>query len=458
MPEPIRHSSANAPAANWRARPNINPSRRRHRMADAIIPTDLVAPLFNPATFTDRARIESILQRLRSEYPLAKAEVPGYDPHWIVSKYKDVREVSRLDNIFHSGDRSKTIVSKVAEQMMRDYSGGQPHIFRTLVHMDKPDHTAYRDLAKDLFMPQSIATMENSVREIARRYIDKMKAEGPELDFAADIAMLYPLEVICNLIGLPKEDHPKMLRLTQWFLSYADPDLCRPGSNISDPEQQIKTWQIVYDEFKEYYGNVIQDRQATPRKDVATLVANGKIDGRPMDERSMISYFVILSTAGHDTTAATTANAMWTLAQRPELLAQLQADPGLIAGFVEEAIRWTTPAVAFTRSAAEDYELSGQSVKKGDLLYISYLSANRDEEEFGDPFEFRADRKPNRHIGFSYGSHICLGQHLARMEMRVFWEELIPKLKFVEMAGEGKWQQSEFVCGPKYVPIRFSFE
>lgn len=424
-------------------------------MSDSRIPTELIAPIFNPASFANRAAVESLLTRLRRDYPLSKAEVPGYDPHWIVTRYKDVREVSRLDDIFHSGDRSKTVISQVAEQMMRDYSGGQPHIFRTLVHMDKPDHTAYRDVTKDLFMPQNVATLEAGVRETARRYVDQMAAHGTELDFASDIAMQYTLEVICTLIGLPREDHAMMLRLTQWFLSYADPDLCRPGSDISSPEQQIKTWQIVYDEFKEYYDKVIKDRQACPRHDIASVIANGKINSCPMDERSMISYFVIASTAGHDTTAATTASAMWTLAQRPELLAQLKNDPAMIPGFIEESIRWTTPAVAFTRSATQDYELSGRQIKKGDLLYVSYLSANRDEEVFEAPFEFQADRKPNRHIGFSYGSHICIGQHLARLEMRVFWEELIPRLKSVEMAGEGQWQESEFVCGPKFVPIRY---
>lgn len=425
-------------------------------MSNLRIPTELIAPIFNPASFADRAGVENLLTRLRREYPLSIAEVPGYDPHWIVTRYKDVREVSRLDDIFHSGDRSKTVISQVAEQMMRDYSGGQPHIFRTLVHMDKPDHTAYRDVTKDVFMPQNVATMEATVRETARRYVDKMAARGPELDFASDIAMEYTLEVICTQIGLPREDHAMMLRLTQWFLSYADPDLCRPGSDIANPEQQIKTWQIVYDEFKDYYDAVIKDRRACPRHDIASIIANGKINGCPMDERSMISYFVIASTAGHDTTAATTACAMWTLAKRPELLAQLKKDPALIGGFVEESIRWTTPAVAFTRSATQDYELSGRQIKKGDLLYVSYLSANRDEEVFDAPFEFQADRKPNRHIGFSYGSHICIGQHLARLEMRVFWEELIPRLEAVEMAGEGKWQESEFVCGPKFVPIRYT--
>lgn len=423
-------------------------------MSNLKIPTELVAPIWNPSAYKNREAIEDIFTILRRDYPLSIAEVPGYDPHWIVTKYKDVREVSRLDDIFHSGDVSKTPVPKVAEQMMKDYSGGCPHIFRTLVHMDKPDHTEYRNVLKDIFMPQSIAGYEDSIRTTVRRYIDDM-ATKTEIDFASDVASLYPLEVIGDLIGLPKQDHATMLRWTQWFLSYADPDLCRPGSKLDDPEHQIKTWQIVYDEIKAYFEAVIKDRQANPRNDVASLISNGKIYGGPMDERAMVSYFTIASTAGHDTTAATMGNTMWILARNPELLARMKREPALIPGFVEEAIRISTPPMSFIRSATQDYELSGRQIKKGDRLYVSYLSANKDEEVFDEPFTFKPDRSPNRHIGFSYGGHICLGQHLARLEMRLLWEELIPRLESLEMASEGKWQESEFVCGPKFVPIRY---
>lgn len=424
-------------------------------MNTPTIPPELFAPVWNPAAYGNREAIEEIFTVLRRDYPLSRVETPGYEPHWVVCKYKDVREVSRLDEIFHSGDVSKTPASKIAEQMMKDYSGGCPHIFRTLVHMDKPDHTEYRNVLKDVFMPQNIATLEEKIRATARSYVDKMARTG-ECDFAGEVAMLYPLEVICDLIGLPKKDHATMLRLTQWFLSYADPDLCRPGSDLSDPQSQIRNWQIVYDEIKSYYDPVIADRQANPRQDIASLIANGRIFGKPMDERGMISYFVIASTAGHDTTAATIGNAMWILARDPALFARMKRERGLIPGFVEEAIRISTPPMTFIRSATQDYELSGRQIKKGDRLYVSYLSANKDEEVFEDPFTFKPDRSPNRHIGFSYGSHICLGQHLARLEMRVLWEELFARLEAVEMAGEGKWQQSEFVCGPKDVPIRYS--
>ncbi len=422
------------------------------------IPAELFAPVWNPKSYVNRDAMEQVLATLRRDYPLSQVEVPGYEPHWVVTKYKDVREVSRLDDVFHSGDVSKSPVSKFAEQMMRQYSGGNPWVFRTLVHMDEPDHTAYRNVLKDLFMPQSISSLEGMVREIVRRYVDKMAASGPTMDFANDFAAPYPLEVICTLLGLPKEDHEDMLRLTQWFLSYADPDLCRPGSQLDNPEHQVKTWQIVYDKIKSYYDPIIEARRAQPTNDVASLIANGKVNGRLMDERELVSYYTIASTAGHDTTAASMGTTLWTLAKRPDLLAQLKADPKLIPAFIEEAFRWATPAMCFIRSATQDYELSGRQIKKGDRLYVSYLSANKDEDVFDDPFEFRLDRTPNRHIAFSYGGHICLGQHLARLEMRVLFEELIPRLESLEMAGEGKWQESEFVCGPKSIPIRYTMK
>jgi cytochrome P450 len=424
-------------------------------MSEQLIPPELVAPVFNPATFGQRGAAHEIFRHLRKEYPLSKVEVPGFDPHWIVTKYDDIREITRQDSIFHSADRSKTLASQYAEQLMREYTGGLPHIFRTLVHMDPPEHTEYRKVTQLQFMPQSIQKLEGSVRETAKRYVDRLATLAPECDFATELAFLYPLEVVMKLIGVPEQDHAKMLRLTQWLFTYADPDLKRPGAELTDPGEIIKTWDIVYKEFKEYYDKVISDRRECPRDDLASIIANGKVNGCPMEERAMISYLVIASSAGHDTTSATTATSMWVLAERPELLAQLKAKPNLIEGFVEESIRWASPVQQFVRSATVDYELRGRRIKKGDLLYLSYISGNRDEDIFEDPYTFNPERYPNRHIGFGYGQHICIGQHLARLEMRLFWEELIPRLESVEMAEGGKMAESEFVCGPKYVPIRF---
>ena len=424
-------------------------------MDNLKIPVELVAPVFNPATFGQRGTVHEIFTRLRRDYPLSIAEVPGYDPHWIVTKYADLREITRRDDIFHGGERSKTLISQAGEALVKKYTGGQSNIWRSLVQLDPPEHGAYRAVLAPSFMPDKISQMKDSVRAIAKTYVDRMAAMAPTCEFAHDIAFMYPLKVVLDLIGVPEEDHPRMLRLTQWLFSYADPDLKRPGSDLSNPDEITKTWNIVFNEFKDYYSPIIADRRASPRADIASLIANGKVFGNEMEERAMISYFAIASTAGHDTTSATTATGMWVLAEQPELLARLKADPALITGFVEETIRWASPVQQFVRSATEDYEIRGRTIRKGDLVYLSYASANRDEEQFEQPFVFDPTRSPNRHIGFGYGAHICLGQHLARLEMKALWEELIPRLDFVEMAGEGRLTESEVVSGPKAVPIRF---
>ncbi len=424
-------------------------------MDNLKIPVELVAPVFNPVTFGQRGAVHALFTRLRRDYPLSIAQVPGYDPHWIVTKYADLREIARRDDIFHSGDRSKTLISQAGEALVKKYTGGQSNIWRSLVQLDPPEHGAYRAVLAPSFMPDKISQMKDAVRAIAKTYVDRMAAMAPTCEFAHDIAFMYPLKVVLDLIGVPEADHPRMLRLTQWLFSYADPDLKRPGSDLGNPDEITKTWNIVFNEFRNYYTPIIADRRATPRADIASLIANGKVFGNEMEERAMISYFAIASTAGHDTTSATTAIGMWVLAEQPELLIRLKADPALIAGFVEETIRWASPVQQFVRSATEDYAIRGRTIRKGDLVYLSYVSANRDEEQFENPFAFDPTRSPNRHIGFGYGAHICLGQHLARVEMKALWEELIPRLDFVEMAGEGRLTESEFVSGPKAVPIRF---
>lgn len=423
-----------------------------------LIPPELVAPAFNPASFADREQVNALFARLRKDYPLSQVDVPGYDRHWIVTKYADLREIARQDEIFHGGDRSKTLISQAGEELVKQYTGGQSNIFRSLVQLDPPEHGKYRAVGAGAFSLDGIKAALPMVEETARLYADKFVSLAPECDFAHEIAFLYPLKVVLDLIGVPEKDHRKMLELTQWLFTYADPDLKRPGSDLTDPQEITRTWGIVFEEFEKYYTPIIADRQKCPRADLASVIANGKIDGGPMEHRALISYFVIASTAGHDTTAATTGTGMAQLAQRPDILADLKANPDMIPGFVEETIRWATPVQQFVRSATRDYEIKGKTIKKGDLIYLSYLSANRDEEAFADPFTFDHKRTPNRHVGFGFGGHTCLGIHLARMEMIALWQAIIPRLKSVELTGPVRMAESEFVCGPKSVPIRFEVE
>jgi hypothetical protein len=213
--------------------------------------------------------------------------------------------------------------------------------------------------------------------------------------------------------------------------------------------------QAVLMDFYNYFLKITNDRRAHPKDDLATVIANSKVNGEIISEFEALSYYVIVATAGHDTTSSSTAGAMWALANDPAELAKVKADPSLIPGLIDEAVRWTTPVKHFMRSATEDTELRGRRIAKGDWLMLCYASGNRDEDVFEKPYEFRADRSGSKHVSFGYGAHVCIGQHLAKMEMRILFEELLPHLKSVSLNGEPKNSEAVFVSGPKKLPIRF---
>jgi cytochrome P450 len=273
--------------------------------------------------------------------------------------------------------------------------------------------------------------------------------------FAREIAFLYLLRVIMTLLGVPREDEPVMLRLTQELFSNSDPEFNRTRKPVT-AQEALEGLKIVIAEFEDNFADATRKFRAHPIDHLNRLIANATIRGEYLTHRQIMGYYIITATAGHDTTSHTTSGAMWALAERPEMFAALKAKPELIGVFVEESIRWLTPVNHFMRSATRDIELGGQSIAKDDWLMLSFQSANRDETAFDAPFEFRLDRAPNPQIAFGYGPHVCLGQHLARMEMRLLWEELLPRLKSVELNGTPTRTISNFASGPKHVPIRFT--
>ena len=208
-------------------------------------------------------------------------------------------------------------------------------------------------------------------------------------------------------------------------------------------------------DFYAYFAKLSADRRANPTDDLATVIATSEIDGQPISELEAMSYYMIVATAGHDTTSSSTAGAIWGLAEHPDQLAKVKADPSLIPGLVDESIRWVTPVKTFMRTATEATEFAGRSLAKDDWMMLCYASGNRDEAVFDDPAAFQIERKPNKHLAFGYGAHLCLGQHLAKMEMRILWEEMLPRIKSLELNGQPKNSQATFVSGPKTLPIRF---
>jgi cytochrome P450 len=391
---------------------------------------------------------------LRANNPLGKAELEGINPFWIVTKHADILEISRQNGLFHSGDLATTFTSIEGDETVRKMTGGSPHLLRTLVQMDAPDHPKYRVLTQSWFLPQNIRRLEARIREIARAQIDHMASLGGECDFVRDVALTYPLRVIMEILGVPEADMPRMLRLTQELFGAADPDLNRSGGEAMQGGG-LEDLQATIADFFMYFKSITDARKAHPTEDLATAIATGQIDGAPINDFEAMSYYVIVATAGHDTTSSSTAGAVWGMCQFPDAFTKVQADPALIPGLVDEAVRWITPVKHFMRSATDDTRLRDRDIANGDWLMLCYPSGNRDEEVFEEPDVFRPERAPNRQLSFGYGAHLCLGQHLARMEMRILFEELMPRLKSLEFNGEPTRAEAAFVGGPKQLPIRY---
>jgi cytochrome P450 len=397
----------------------------------------------DPSAYAHEERFHQATTLLRRESPVHWVEQPGYRPFWALTRHADVMEVERDNHRFLSAPRP-LLATEVAEQLAIE----KGEVLRTLIHMDEPDHKAYRAVAATWFQPNSLRRLEERMQELAVRFVDHMAELGTECDFARDVAVHYPLYVILSLLGLPESDFERMLMLTQQLFGGDDPELRRS----TDLEEQF----TVLLDFFNYFTELTAARRANPTEDLASALANARIDGEYLPDMDLASYYVIIATAGHDTTSSTIAGGLHALLRHPDELARLQGDPTLLTTAVEEMIRWVTPVKEFMRTASEDTVVGGTPIAAGQSLYLAYLSANRDEAVFDDPFRFDAGRQPNKHLAFGFGPHFCLGAQLARLETRALFAELLPRLEHIELAGPPASSATVFVGGLKTLPIRYA--
>jgi cytochrome P450 len=257
----------------------------------------------------------------------------------------------------------------------------------------------------------------------------------------------YPLQVILSLLGLPESDFPRLLRLTQELFGGDDEEFQRGTT----PEELLATLL----DFFGYFQGITNSRRETPTEDLASAIANARVDGEYLSDIDVASYYVIVATAGHDTTSSTISGGLHALIEHPGELARLRDDPALLPTAVDEMIRWVTPVKEFMRTAAADTEVGGVPVKEGQAVLLSYPSGNRDEDVFADPFRFDVGREPNKHLAFGFGVHYCLGAALARMETRALFAELLPRLESIELAGPAEYTATTFVGGPKHLPVAY---
>ena len=406
--------------------------------------TTLADMIAAPETYSDERRYHEMLAELRHDQPVFWAEPAGYRPFWAITRYADILEIEKQADVFVSEPRT-ALRSHDQEEAIKAVTGSYQAV-HALIQMDGSEHRQYRALTQSWFGTKHIRSLEASMTDLAAEFCDRMERMGGRCDFASDIAAWYPLRAVMKILGVPEEDEALMLRLTQQHFGNTDPTVKRDlGGNAGSAVGQLFA----------YFDAITEQRRHDRRNDIISLLIDAEVDGQPISASNRNAYYFMVAVAGHDTTSSSIAGLLHALLDHPDQMARLRADRSLLDTAVDEGIRWTSPVRHFFRTAGRDYELRGQRIREGDSIMLCYPSANRDEAVFADPYVFRIDRKPNPHLAFGYGPHLCLGQHLAKLEMRAFFSRFLDRIEDVELDGTPEWLHANFVGGLKSLPIRY---
>jgi cytochrome P450 len=405
-----------------------------------IDPLDLV----DPARYQRDGCPHQIWTRLRAEAPVAYFEPPGYPPFWAITKHADLIEVATQPLIFSSakGITLDTNAEAVTEAMAR---------FEMIVFLDPPRHGPMRQLANREFLRSRVRARFDDVGHIATDIVNDGSTGGDvgECDFVSTFAGRLPLEVIAWVLGVPSSDWQRLLRDTDTVIGKEDPEFRLPGET---PEQAGMRAQI---DMHQYFTQMVEDRRRDPQHDLVTLLTQSTVGGVPLTSEQLLGYCELLVEAGNETTRDAIAGAMHAFCEHPDQWDKLRDHPELLSDAVEEILRWVTPINYFVRTATEDYELRDQTIRAGDKVVLFWASGNRDEDVFEDPFEFRIDRRPNQHLVFGFGPHLCMGAHLARAELEHMFSLLVARMTWFEQSGPMERLNSAINGAIKHLPIRY---
>ncbi|WP_343598771.1 cytochrome P450 [Mycobacterium sp.] len=360
---------------------------------------------------------------------------PGF---WAVLRHADVVRVARHPEIFSSGAGGVVVENMSPAVLARTRN--------MLLGMDPPRHTVHRGPLSLHFRPRVIARLQARVRDICRAIMAEIRDRG-EVEFVREVAARLPTQVIGEYFGLPQQDWAYLQRLAERNTSSQDPDLGAPGAAEATGGTEMASYAVEF---------AADRRRRAPTDDLASAILHMDFGGKTMSDNEFGGFFVQLVTAGYDTTKGLLSSGLLTLLRHPDQLAQLRADPSLLPGAVEEIARYDNPLHYFRRTALVDTDIAGTRIAAGDKVAMYYTSANRDEAVFGDPQAFAIHRRPNPHLSFGFGSHFCLGVHLARLEARVFFEELLAAFPTIEPAGEPVRVRSNLNNTLKRLPVRLT--
>jgi len=400
--------------------------------------------LIHPDYYGEHGPPYAIWDRLRAESPVHWCEVDDVEPFWAITRQEDIKYISKTPELFLS---EPGITLMPTDRVINEDEG--LGAMRVVINTDPPVHRDLRKVVSPSLTPRSLKAMQSIIDNSAKQLVDALAAEGGEgeTDLAMGVAVSHPLRVLAKAIGVPEEKEAQILNLSNRLFAPDDADL---GSGTSQ-EDFAKLGQ----EFLELFLPIIEDRRKNPTDDLASVIANGQINGEPMGPMETLGYYLIVFSAGHDTTKNSLAGGFWQLIQNPGEFAKVQQDLSRAPDAVEEMIRWASPVNYMKRTAAQDTEVNGQKIREGESVVMFYASANRDESVFDDPYTFSIDRNPNRHLAFGYGEHFCMGTHFARRSMRAIVEQLASRVEHWELTADPEWIRASFVVGLKHLPVRY---
>ncbi len=385
--------------------------------------------------------------RLRREDPVCWWDSTDGMPFWAITKHADITEISKRPDVFLNGPR--ITIAHEAEQRPGD--NGFPD---TLIQLDPPKHGIFRKMISTRFTPRALKKIHADVEAIGKEIVDalvKDDLEG-ECDFVAAVSAPLPIAVIGWLLGVPKPDWPLLFDWTNRIIGAGDEEFQREGEGPMESSRNAMV------ELFSYFTEIVEEKKKKPADDLITLFTQLEYEGKPLEFMDVLAWCLIIVVAGNETTRNGTSGGMLAFVENQDEMRKLQQDPSLLRDAVEECVRWSTPIIHFARTANRDYEIRGKTIKEGQSVALFYPSANRDEDVFEDPFTFRIDRRPNRHLGFGIGEHFCAGSHLARLEMAVAYKYLLPRIEEIELAGPVERLRSTLVGGVKHLPIRYKLK
>jgi cholest-4-en-3-one 26-monooxygenase len=388
-----------------------------------------------------RLEHHEMFRRLRAEEPVSWHNYPPGQGFWNVTRHEDVVRVNRDAATFSSETGGVGIPTP--GELRNDSDFGDPRGLMML-YMDAPKHTRYRLLVNKGFTPRMIGLLEQYLVHKAQLIVDRVIERG-ECDFVEDIASELPLQAIAEIMGVPQDDRRLLFEWSNRMIG------------IDDPEYANADGTAAFAELYAYVNQLAEQRRSDPRDDIVTKLINAEIAGDRLTELEFDMFMLLLTVAGNETTRNSTSWGMLALMQHPEQYDALVSDPSLLDVAIEEVLRWASPVYHFRRTAAADTSIGGQAIAAGDKVVVWYISANRDDEVFRDPFTFDVTRAPNDHVAFGGGGpHFCLGANLARLELKIIFRELLARIPDMRLAGEPQVLRSNFIGGIKHLPVTFT--